>query len=116
MSLRKGKALNVWSDEQAEELVLNDNLQPLTTIKHNCQTGRWVSILKSKWQLSPKDNVEKFVIANMNRGFDIYNQDGQILSHLTHPEVGAVPAVATLHPVENWCVGGSASGKVYLFQ
>ncbi|CCE85315.1 Piso0_004902 [Millerozyma farinosa CBS 7064] len=116
VSSQKGEALNAWSDEHAEELVLNDNLQSLTSIKHNCQTGRWVSILKSKWQSSPKDNVEKFVIANMNRGFDIYNQDGLILSHLTHPEVGAVPAVATLHPVENWCVGGSASGKVYLFQ
>lgn len=116
VSLQNGKALNTFSDGKTEELDLNDNLQSFTTIKHNCQTGRWVSILKSKWQTSPKDDVEKFVIANMNRGFDIYNQDGQILSHLTHPEMGAVPAVATLHPVENWCVGGSASGKVYLFQ
>ena len=47
----------------------------------------------------------------MNRGLDIYNQDGQILAHLNE-QVGAVPAVCTLHPSQNWAVGGS--GKIYL--
>mmetsp|Transcript_661 Transcript_661/g.765 ORF Transcript_661/g.765 Transcript_661/m.765 type:complete len:585 (-) Transcript_661:15-1769(-) len=94
-----------------------NNLKPYTRIKHNCQTGRWVSILKSRWQASPSDGIQKFVIANMNRGLDIYDQKGQILAHLTDSEkVGAVPAVTTMHPIENWCVGGSASGKLYLFE
>lgn len=93
------------------------NIKPFTRIKHNCQTGRWVSILKSRWQASPGDGIQKFVIANMNRGLDIYDQKGQILAHLTDSEkVGAVPAVAAMHPIENWCVGGSASGKLYLFE
>lgn len=103
------------SDEERE--TLPENLLPFTKIRHNCQTGRWVSILKSKWQTHPADGVQKFVIANMNRGLDIYDQKGQILGHLTDSElVGAVPAVATLHPTQNWVVGGSASGKVYFFE
>lgn len=101
--------------EQLENEIPN-NLQPFTKIRHNCQTGRWVSILKSKWQLAPKDGVQKFVIANMNRGFDIYDQKGQILSHLSGSNVGAVPAVCSFHPTENWVAGGSASGKIYMFE
>ncbi|KAF6070688.1 WD domain, G-beta repeat family protein [Candida albicans] len=101
------------SSEESE--LLPNNLTPFTKIKHNCQTGRWVSILKSHWQTNPADGVQKFIIANMNRGLDIYNQDGQILAHLNE-QVGAVPAACTLHPSQNWAVGGSASGKVYLFE
>ena len=106
------------SSKNSGELMLEllpNNLTPFTKIKHNCQTGRWVSILKSHWQTNPADGVQKFIIANMNRGLDIYNQDGQILAHLNE-QVGAVPAVCTLHPSQNWAVGGSASGKVYLFE
>lgn len=96
---------------------LPENIKSFTKIRHNCQTGRWVSILKSKWQISPKDGVQKFAIANMNRGIDVYDQQGQILAHLSDRDlVGAVPAVVAFHPSENWIVGGSASGKVYLFE
>lgn len=114
--------VNEWSKTfqlgaKKEDEPIPSNLKPFTKIKHNCQTGRWVSILKSKWQTSPKDGVQKFIIANMNRGLDIYDQKGQILAHLTdRDKVGAVPAVTAFHPVENWCVGGSASGKLYLFE
>ncbi|KAG7192621.1 uncharacterized protein KQ657_001723 [Scheffersomyces spartinae] len=105
------------TSKKTEDHQLPENLKPFTKIRHNCQTGRWVSILKSKWQTNPKDDVQKFVIANMNRGLDIYDQKGQILGHLTDNElVGAVPAVATFHPTENWVIGGSASGKVYFFE
>lgn len=115
-------SVNEWSETfqpgvKKEDEQVPNNINPFTKIKHNCQTGRWVSILKSKWQATPRDGHQKFVIANMNRGLDVYDQKGQILAHLTDSEkVGAVPAVSALHPVENWCVGGSASGKLYLFE
>lgn len=98
----------------AEDLPL-DTIKPYETIRHNCQTGRWVLILKLKWQQRPADGVEKFIIANMNRGFDIYDQQGRILAHLNE-DVGAVPAVCTMHPTHNWAVGGSANGKAYFFE
>lgn len=111
---------NEYTTDKKKRTSLEDGipegLRPLTSIKHNCQTGRWVSILKSKWQVRPGDGLQKFVIANMNRAFDIYDQKGRILSHLTDERMTAVPAVAVMHPTENWCVGGSASGKVYLFE
>ncbi|KAI3404776.2 hypothetical protein KGF56_002406 [Candida oxycetoniae] len=98
-----------------DEIILPDNLKPVNKIKHNCQTGRWVSILKSKWQEDPQDGMQKFIIANMKRGMDVYDQEGHILAHL-NDQIGAVPAVCTLHPTQNWSVGGSASGKIYLIE
>lgn len=96
---------------------LPNNLEPVNNIMHNCQTGRWVSILKSRWQRSPADGVQKFVIGNMNRGMDVYDENGKILAHLADPDVMlAVPAVADFHPSENWVVGGTATGKIYLFE
>lgn len=92
-----------------------DPFKPAVTLKHNCQTGRWVSILKSRWHQNPKDKLEKFVIANMNRFIDVYSADGQQLAHLGHDSMSAVPAVCTFHPTQNWIVGGSASGKAYLW-
>ncbi|KAI5958141.1 hypothetical protein CANMA_004295 [Candida margitis] len=97
------------------EIILPNNLHPMNKIRHNCQTGRWVSILKSRWQENPQDGMQKFIIANMNRGMDVYDQKGNILAHL-NDQIGAVPAVCTLHPTQNWAVGGSASGKIYLIE
>ncbi|KAG5417915.1 hypothetical protein I9W82_004243 [Candida metapsilosis] len=99
----------------ADEIIMPNNLHPMNKIRHNCQTGRWVSILKSRWQENPQDGMQKFIIANMNRGMDVYDQKGNILAHL-NDQIGAVPAVCTLHPTQNWAVGGSASGKIYLIE
>lgn len=84
------------------------NLNPKITIKHNCQSGRWTSILKTK----VKPNMDVFAIANMGRAIDIYNSSGEQLSHL---KTLTVPAVLGWHPFENWIVGGNSSGKVFLF-
>lgn len=86
------------------------------TLKHNCQTGRWVSILKARWQRCPLDNSEKFAIANMNRSIDIYDEEGKLLASLADPEgMTSVPAVVAIHPTQNWVVGGSSTGKMFTY-
>lgn len=87
---------------------LNEDLEPRLTMKHNCQTGRWTSILKAKFK--PNENV--FGIANMGRAIDIYNSKGEQLAHLSTP---TVPAVLAWHPFKKWIVGGNSSGKGFLF-
>lgn len=86
----------------------SENLQPRLTLKHNCQSGRWTSILKAKF----KANRNVFAIANMKRAIDIYDSQGQQLAHLG---TATVPAVLAWHPLENWIVGGNSSGKAFLF-
>ncbi|KAH8197086.1 hypothetical protein TruAng_008756 [Truncatella angustata] len=91
------------------------DMEPVRQIRHNNQTGRWVTILKPQWQLNPTDGVEKFAIANMNRFVDIYDSEGKQLAQLSGDGITAVPAVAVLHPTCNWVAGGTGSGKLCLW-
>lgn len=90
--------------------------KPSIRIKHNCQTGRWVTILKARWQQQPLDGVQKFAIANMNRYIDIYSGTGHQLAHLGDDLMTAVPAALGFHPSRNWIAGGNSSGKVYWWE
>ncbi|CCH61774.1 hypothetical protein TBLA_0F02330 [Henningerozyma blattae CBS 6284] len=87
---------------------IQQELTPKITIKHNCQTGRWTSILKAKYK--PNQNV--FGIANMGKAIDLYDSEGQQLAHL---KTATVPAVIAWHPINNWIAGGNSSGKIFLF-
>ncbi|KAL9000892.1 MAG: hypothetical protein Q9169_000647 [Polycauliona sp. 2 TL-2023] len=57
-------------------------MAPSAIIRHNNQTGRWVTILRAQWQLSPSDDVQRFCIGNMNRFVDIYTSQGDQLAQL----------------------------------
>lgn len=105
------EATKAWDTDTQFE----DPFKPAVSLKHNCQTGRWVTILKARWHQNPQDRLEKFAIANMNRFIDIYSADGHQLAHLGHELMTAVPAAVAFHPTQNWIVGGSASGKAYLW-
>ena len=90
-------------------------IEPTAVIKHNNQTGRWVTILKAQWQQRPADGIQKFVIGNMNRFVDVYTSDGEQLAQLGGEGITAVPAVAQFHPTRDWVAGGTASGKLCLW-
>ncbi|CAL9730898.1 DNA damage-binding protein Cmr1p [Monosporozyma unispora] len=92
----------------SDKAVTSEELIPKLTITHNCQTGRWTSILKAKFK--PNENI--FAIANMKRAFDIYTSDGRQLAHMP---TSTVPAVVSWHPTQNWIAGGNSSGKVFLY-
>ncbi|KAI3545557.1 WD domain-containing protein [Colletotrichum filicis] len=91
-------------------------MEPKHIVKHNNQTGRWVTILKPQWQKRPKDGIQKFVIGNMNRFVDVYAANGEQLAQLGGDGISAVPAVAHFHPTMDWVAGGTASGKLCLWQ
>lgn len=90
-------------------------MKPTATIRHNNQTGRWVTILKPQWQEKPQDGIQKFVIGNMNRFVDVFASDGEQLAQLGGDGITAVPAVAQFHPTKDWVAGGTASGKLCLW-
>lgn len=75
-------------------------LTPSSTIRHNCQSGKWVTILKAAWQANPADRVNKFVIGNMKRYMDVYNADGVQLARLGGDYVTTVPSACKFHPTE----------------
>ncbi|PHH92497.1 hypothetical protein CDD83_7134 [Cordyceps sp. RAO-2017] len=90
-------------------------MEPANIIRHNNQTGRWVTILKPQWQRQPKDGIQKFTIANMNRFVDVFASDGSQLAQLDGDGITAVPAVAHFHPSMDWVAGGNGSGKLCLW-
>lgn len=95
--------------------ITEEAMAPTAVIKHNNQTGRWVTILKPQWQQRPEDGISKFAIGNMNRFVDIYTGDGEQLAQLGGDGISAVPAAAQFHPTRNWVAGGTASGKLCLW-
>jgi WD40 repeat protein len=92
------------------------SMEPAHQIRHNNQTGRWVTILKPQWQKRPADGIEKFVIGNMNRFVDVFASDGSQLAQIGGDGITAVPAVAHFHPSMNWVAGANSSGKLCLWQ
>lgn len=96
---------------------INDKaMQPKHQVRHNNQTGRWVTILKPQWQRRPHDGIQKFVIGNMNRFVDVFASDGSQLAQLGGDGITAVPAVAHFHPSMDWVAGANSSGKLCLWQ
>jgi len=99
----------------AGHTVSEQEMEPSAAIRHNNQTGRWVTILRAQWQAQPRDAVQRFVIGNMNRFVDVYTGRGEQLAQLGGEGITAVPAVAQFHPTEDWVAGGTASGKLCLW-
>ncbi|KAF4628027.1 hypothetical protein G7Y89_g10127 [Cudoniella acicularis] len=87
----------------------DETMKPTSVIKHNNQTGRWVTILKPQWQERPEDGIQKFVIGNMNRFVDVFSADGEQLAQLGGDGITAVPAVAQFHPTKDWVAGAAHS-------
>ncbi|GMM31064.1 Cmr1 protein [Martiniozyma asiatica (nom. inval.)] len=114
---KNGKGIENYLNSlvKSETGEISENIKPDQTIVHNCKTGRWVTILKSRWQSTPSDGVEKFVIANMKKYLDVYSADGTMLTHLSHDYMTSIPAACVFHPSENWIAGGNNSGKTFLF-
>ncbi|KAN0080547.1 WD40-repeat-containing domain protein [Elaphomyces granulatus] len=114
------KGISSWEPGRT---VSDTDMKPDTAIRHNCQTGRWVTItdyaysnpsLRPQWQQNPQSPIPRFCIGNMNRFVDVYSGNGDQLAQLGG-EVTAVPAVAVFHRSKNWVVGGTARGKVCLW-
>ncbi|ODM22851.1 WD repeat-containing protein [Aspergillus cristatus] len=108
------QGINTWPEGHGKTLS-DEQMKPDTVVRHNCQTGRWVTILRPQWQQNPQSPIQRFCIGNMNRFVDVYSSSGDQLAQLDGEGITAVPAVSVFHPSKNWVVGGTASGKVCLW-
>lgn len=91
------------------------HFQPSKNYPHNCQTGRWLTILRANWSLN-MDYMPHFTVGNMKRSLDVITATGEKVVQLWADGVTAVPAVTASHPSRVDCVvGGNTSGKVQLW-
>ncbi|WWC64442.1 uncharacterized protein I303_107052 [Kwoniella dejecticola CBS 10117] len=88
---------------------------PSKQIPHNCQTGRWLTILRAQWSLN-MDYMPHFTVGNMKRSLDVVCASGEKIVQLWNEVVTAVPAVTASHPsIVDHVVGGNTSGRIQLW-
>ncbi|KAJ7774894.1 WD40-repeat-containing domain protein [Mycena metata] len=90
--------------------------RPFKQIKHNCQTGKWLTILRAQWSPNP-DAYPHFTIGNMQHSLDIFSGKGELIARLSdRSKISAVQAVTCSHPsVTERAVSGNASGRCVLW-
>ncbi|KAJ9095093.1 hypothetical protein QFC20_006743 [Naganishia adeliensis] len=89
---------------------------PQLKIRHNCQTGRYVTIFKAQWCQNP-ELAPHFTIGNMKKRVTVYSGlTGAMLADFGHASLTAVPAVTATHPnIPGVVVGANASGKCHMW-
>ncbi|KAH0826908.1 WD40 repeat-like protein [Lanmaoa asiatica] len=89
---------------------------PFGRIKHNCQTGKWLTPLRSVWSPNP-DVYPHFTIASLDHSLHIYSCKGELVAKLSDPaRITATQAVTCSHPsVVERCATGNGSGRCVLW-
>ncbi|KAK7020570.1 DNA damage-binding protein CMR1 [Favolaschia claudopus] len=90
--------------------------RPFNRIRHNCQTGKWLTILRAQWSPN-RDVYPHFTIGNMNHSLDIFSSKGELITRLAdHTKISAVQAVTCSHPsIVERAVSGNGSGRCVLW-
>ena len=112
-----GNSLLTTSFANRLDLTENPHLQkgkmkPTKSIRHNNQTGRWLSTFMASWH--PQSEI--FVCGSMNkpRCMEIYQSDGELLRAVTGESLASVMSRCCFHPSTEKLimVGGNSSGRV----
>ncbi|KAL0565950.1 hypothetical protein V5O48_016065 [Marasmius crinis-equi] len=77
-------ALRVW-DFDSSAFESDDKFpssRPIHRIRHDCQTGRWLTVLKAQWSSNP-DVYPHFTVGNMQHSLDIFSCKGELLAKLS---------------------------------
>ncbi|KAF8509262.1 WD40-repeat-containing domain protein [Gautieria morchelliformis] len=103
-----------WSAMTADKQV--KVFEPFSRRHHNCQTGKWVTILKSQWNQNP-EVYPHFTVGNMNHSLNVIAATGEVVASLTdRTRVTAVQAVTSSHPgIVARIASGNASGRCALW-
>ncbi|GAA5983166.1 hypothetical protein JCM5350_007905 [Sporobolomyces pararoseus] len=112
--------LRVWDIDpyNIEQQVEQDpEFNPTSAFAHNCQVGRFVTVLRAFWAPQPPSVVTPHIhVGDMRRALDLYLPDGTRVQSYSDEQITAVPAVTACHPtVPGKYFGGSASGKIAYF-
>ncbi|KAH9945953.1 WD40 repeat-like protein [Epithele typhae] len=110
--------LRLW-EYKPSQLVKEEpfpSARPFSQIQHNCQTGKWLTILRAQWSPNP-DVYPHFTIGNMNHSVDVYSCKGDHIATLADKsKITAVQAVTCSHPsVVERIATGNGSGRCVLW-
>ncbi|KAL2088573.1 hypothetical protein ACEWY4_015472 [Coilia grayii] len=87
----------------------------LTSIRHNTQTGRWLSKMEAVWDPKQEDC---FVVGCLEwpRRIKVFHETGKLVHIFENPDhMTTVCPIVALHPSRNALVGGNSSGRLHVF-
>merc|ERR1712071_267250 len=89
---------------------------PDVRLRHDNQTGRWLSTFMAQWHPTSTCGIESFVVGSMRRPrmMEVYDGDGTSLRELTGVGLTNVASRCCFHPSVDKpiIVGGTSSGRV----
>nr|XP_006132165.1 WD repeat-containing protein 76 [Pelodiscus sinensis] len=88
----------------------------VTAIRHNNNTGRWLTRFRAVWDPKQEDC---FVVGSMARPrqIEIFQATGKLLhSFYNEDYLGSVCSINAVHPTKNILVGGNSSGRLHVFK
>ncbi|XP_010215595.1 PREDICTED: WD repeat-containing protein 76 [Tinamus guttatus] len=95
---------------------LSPTIGALSTVRHNNNTGRWLTRFRAIWDPKQEDC---FVVGSMARPrqIEIYQDTGKLLHSFYNVDyLGSVCSINVVHPTRNILVGGNSSGRLHVFK
>ncbi|KAF8892545.1 WD40 repeat-like protein [Infundibulicybe gibba] len=110
--------LRLWDIEpsQIKSTAPFKSSRPFSQLHHDCQTGRWLTILRAQWSPNP-DAYPHFTVGNMNHSVNIFSCKGDLIAKLAdRSRITAVQAVTCSHPsIVERVATGNGSGRCVLW-
>lgn len=116
---------SVVTTTMANKLDLFENLhqattskapKPMTSIRHDNMTGRWLSTFMANWH--PEEDI--FVVGSMERPrcVEVFDDHGRCLHTVSGSALTAVASRCCFHPSTSklTIVGGNSSGRVTIIR
>ncbi|XP_043933648.1 WD repeat-containing protein 76 isoform X1 [Protopterus annectens] len=91
------------------------NIDPLSSIRHNNFTGRWLTSFRAVWDPKREDC---FVVGSMSRPrqIEVFHETGSLLHTFFNMDyLASVCSINVMHPTRNVLAGGNSSGRVHVF-
>ena len=109
LSTTMADSLDVTKDAH---LAKKATLEPTKRVKHNNQTGRWLTTFMARWHPS----LDVFVVGSMQhpRTIEVFDNGGNELRAVQGDALSAVASRCCFHPSRDKIVlvGGNSSGRV----
>ena len=96
---------------------LLQTIRPVCQIKHNNQTGRWLTPLRLTWHPA-LPNILLSGSMNRPRQVEVWSTQGgniSMLAPLRGDHLASVCSIVDIHPQTNLIVGGNSSGRLHVF-
>ncbi|XP_009575104.1 PREDICTED: WD repeat-containing protein 76, partial [Fulmarus glacialis] len=95
---------------------LSSTAAVLSTLRHNNNTGRWLTRFRAIWDPKQEDC---FVVGSMARPrqIEVFQDTGKLLHSFYNLDcLGSVCSINVVHPSKNILVGGNSSGRLHVFK